>query len=306
MDQLELQQPDMETTAIPPPPSSIALKEEKKAQTSLDERLQQTRTRLAKYVDLDVLKSIRAMEAAQANALKVVQETTNAAVLSNGPNVAAATTATSNEISANSGTQSMLLKALDKSNTVHYSRTRVSGAHYNAATARPLQMRIPDSDEDEPSNTSTAGSNRRKRRRDGLSHSMTLQTRFTDEVRQSKDYKYLVKLVEKRIRLQKRTINQKRHRLNGLDGVHNGYRCDACNVEPIIGLRWKCRECPETMEVDLCSRCVVKPFRNEHHNETHTFEPMNADECPILSSQIEEHHDEPLDYLDPRYGLDHK
>jgi len=42
--------------------------------------------------------------------------------------------------------------------------------------------------------------------------------------------------------------------------VHGGFICDACNIGPIIGTRFKCFECGD---YDLCSDC--EPFHHRHH-----------------------------------------
>lgn len=40
-------------------------------------------------------------------------------------------------------------------------------------------------------------------------------------------------------------------------------QCDACGVEPIVGVRYKCTVCDISEEVDLCSKCMaIGTFRN--------------------------------------------
>ena len=31
--------------------------------------------------------------------------------------------------------------------------------------------------------------------------------------------------------------------------------CDACGLYPIVGDRWRCRDCPERIGFDLCGAC---------------------------------------------------
>jgi hypothetical protein len=44
--------------------------------------------------------------------------------------------------------------------------------------------------------------------------------------------------------------------------VHHGYICDGCNMEPIIGNRYKCTVCDD---FDYCEACEEK-FKNEHRH----------------------------------------
>ncbi|CDH49551.1 hypothetical protein RO3G_11876 [Lichtheimia corymbifera JMRC:FSU:9682] len=59
--------------------------------------------------------------------------------------------------------------------------------------------------------------------------------------------------------------------------IHEGYACDACGVEPIVGVRYKCTVCDISEEVDLCSKCMaVGTFRNDHHTPEHSFEAIHV------------------------------
>ncbi|KAI7877531.1 hypothetical protein K492DRAFT_209607 [Lichtheimia hyalospora FSU 10163] len=59
--------------------------------------------------------------------------------------------------------------------------------------------------------------------------------------------------------------------------IHEGYACDACGVEPIVGVRYKCAVCDISEEVDLCSKCMaVGTFRNDHHTPEHSFEAIHV------------------------------
>ncbi|KAI7904055.1 uncharacterized protein BX663DRAFT_432759, partial [Cokeromyces recurvatus] len=40
--------------------------------------------------------------------------------------------------------------------------------------------------------------------------------------------------------------------------IHEGYACDGCGTEPIVGVRYKCTVCDISEEVDLCSSCMEK------------------------------------------------
>lgn len=62
--------------------------------------------------------------------------------------------------------------------------------------------------------------------------------------------------------------------------AHSGVRCDGCNAEPIVGIRYKCGNCKgcsivtcslSSLELlqdyDLCGECAEKM----EHNESHIF-----------------------------------
>ncbi|XP_050738987.1 ZZ-type zinc finger-containing protein 3-like isoform X1 [Eriocheir sinensis] len=57
---------------------------------------------------------------------------------------------------------------------------------------------------------------------------------------------------------------------------HYGYSCDGCGVEPIIGPRWHCMECPPSRSVDICGSCVKTNFSLEHHLPSHHLEPIKT------------------------------
>ncbi|KAI9271550.1 hypothetical protein BDA99DRAFT_433354, partial [Phascolomyces articulosus] len=39
--------------------------------------------------------------------------------------------------------------------------------------------------------------------------------------------------------------------------IHEGYACDGCGTEPIMGVRYKCTVCDISEEIDLCSKCMA-------------------------------------------------
>ncbi|RIB22703.1 hypothetical protein C2G38_956408 [Gigaspora rosea] len=54
--------------------------------------------------------------------------------------------------------------------------------------------------------------------------------------------------------------------------IHNGYCCDGCHMDPILGTRFLCMNCDESREVDLCEDCMIEgKFENEYHKKTHRF-----------------------------------
>jgi hypothetical protein len=49
--------------------------------------------------------------------------------------------------------------------------------------------------------------------------------------------------------------------------------CDGCNIDPIVGVRYKCAECPD---FDLCSDCEAKG-EHGHHTFLKVKTPQNID-----------------------------
>lgn len=90
-------------------------------------------------------------------------------------------------------------------------------------------------------------------------------------------------------------------------------QCDACGVEPIIGVRYKCTVCDVSEEIDLCSKCMaVGTFANgmdsirhgskgilsltfgiDYHTPDHPFEAIRtANALPYYADN---------DYVTPEY-----
>ncbi|XP_057840274.2 E3 ubiquitin-protein ligase PRT1 [Cryptomeria japonica] len=61
--------------------------------------------------------------------------------------------------------------------------------------------------------------------------------------------------------------------------IHVGVGCDNCGLYPIMGKRYKCKDCSESVGFDLCETCyqsqagswIVGRF-NQHHKAEHQFE----------------------------------
>ncbi|KAK1591573.1 hypothetical protein Q3G72_009738 [Acer saccharum] len=59
--------------------------------------------------------------------------------------------------------------------------------------------------------------------------------------------------------------------------VHAGVGCDFCGMSPIIGERYKCKDCVEKIGFDLCEACYKNPAKvpgrfNQQHKPEHQFE----------------------------------
>ena len=58
--------------------------------------------------------------------------------------------------------------------------------------------------------------------------------------------------------------------------VHAGFRCDGCNVEPIIGGRFQCTNevCKGSDTVDFCCECAPKGLQMGKHDKDHILRPV--------------------------------
>eukprot|EP01018_Ginkgo_biloba_P038826 Gb_36123 [translate_table: standard] len=55
--------------------------------------------------------------------------------------------------------------------------------------------------------------------------------------------------------------------------IHLGVGCDSCGLIPIIGRRFKCRDCHDRMGFDLCENCYkTGPILAGRFNQQHTGE----------------------------------
>ncbi|XP_076828577.1 LOW QUALITY PROTEIN: ZZ-type zinc finger-containing protein 3 [Brachyhypopomus gauderio] len=100
----------------------------------------------------------------------------------------------------------------------------------------------------------------------------------------------------------KRLRKQKVQELQGESTLaqHVGYKCDACGVEPIQGLRWHCQDCPQDNAVDFCGNCSDCLFKTETHKPTHRLEPVYQAET-FLDRDYCLPHTTGYNYLDPNY-----
>lgn len=68
--------------------------------------------------------------------------------------------------------------------------------------------------------------------------------------------------------------------LQGRDYAHFGIGCDSCGMFPIVGRRYRCKQCPESIGFDLCGTChdrgvgrVLGRF-NQKHVPEHEMEEV--------------------------------
>jgi hypothetical protein len=46
-------------------------------------------------------------------------------------------------------------------------------------------------------------------------------------------------------------------------------------VDPIVGPRYRCQDCPQDDELDLCEACLAVDFESGHHTKLHHFERIS-------------------------------
>ncbi|KAI9355438.1 hypothetical protein DFJ73DRAFT_825719 [Zopfochytrium polystomum] len=146
--------------------------------------------------------------------------------------------------------RSSLRKSLSLQQRLANSSKRTSGVHYLGSSQAPVQM-SDDSDSDSDS-------------------------RFDPSVRETDQYKELRKLK----RLAKLKSREQASASTKIGPIHRSYSCDSCSMSPIVGIRWKCKDCPADAQIDLCEDCVVKGFENGSHSALHTLERIEKPENP--------------------------
>ncbi|XP_072129441.1 ZZ-type zinc finger-containing protein 3 [Mobula birostris] len=81
---------------------------------------------------------------------------------------------------------------------------------------------------------------------------------------------------------------------------HIGYKCDNCGMEPILGLRWHCQDCPQDNSVDFCDSCSDCLYETEIHKGDHQLDPIYRAET-FLDRDYCMSQDTSYNYLDPNY-----
>ncbi|KAJ3171997.1 ZZ-type zinc finger-containing protein 3 [Geranomyces variabilis] len=135
--------------------------------------------------------------------------------------------------------------------------SRVSGAYYTnprfaGSRLGPAAASMSD-DESGPSRSAAAG----------LGIVIDPALKATDE------YKELVQL-------QALVNNNTQPAAHAADPVHQGFTCDRCAAEPIVGVRWTCTDCPADEQVDLCDECYGKGFINATHTAQHAMRKVTT------------------------------
>ena len=114
-------------------------------------------------------------------------------------------------------------------------------------------------------------------------------------LKQTREYQELVKLMKLKNKKEKKK-NEKVVVNDIKTTVHSGYKCDSCGVDPIIGVRWMCKECNEPT-IDMCDTCLQSNnLETTQHKRTHQFEQVVEQETIPYYLQ-----DSETNYLDPSY-----
>lgn len=100
----------------------------------------------------------------------------------------------------------------------------------------------------------------------------------------------------KRIRREKELEQQ-----NGQPWVHVGFRCDGCNVEPIVGARFQCAQCVRPDTVDFCVECAPKGLAVGNHTRDHPLKPVRK---KFKKSFVDKEYSNTAakNYLDPNFS----
>ncbi|ESO98939.1 hypothetical protein LOTGIDRAFT_187172 [Lottia gigantea] len=113
------------------------------------------------------------------------------------------------------------------------------------------------------------------------------------ELRNTPEYKEILQL--KLIKKQKLASEKKSLK-------HDGYKCDNCGTDPIVGVRWHCSDCPSSQSLDFCDYCADSNFENSEHNSSHRLKAIDKIESePILDQDYMRFMPGDYNYLDPNY-----
>ena len=85
--------------------------------------------------------------------------------------------------------------------------------------------------------------------------------------------------------------------------VHVGFRCDGCDVEPIVGGRFQCVDCLKNDTVDFCLECAPKGLKiGDKHDKSHKLKPVRR-KRDFLSSTVDAEYRETakMGYLNPNF-----
>ena len=86
------------------------------------------------------------------------------------------------------------------------------------------------------------------------------------------DCKNLLVPVEIKLKGMKKPFNQKKEEEKI---IHQFYICDGCEAEPIIGIRYHCKDCPD---FDFCENCYATKKNQHKHNFEAVLKPINPEE----------------------------
>lgn len=96
-----------------------------------------------------------------------------------------------------------------------------------------------------------------------------------------------------------------------LSNINVGVGCDSCGMYPIIGKRYKCKDCKEAVGFDLCESCYSTTSKlpgrfNQQHTPDHRFELDDSHmlyKILLLSSSMEDPYQNLSDEPDPNGSI---
>ncbi|KAK6914271.1 Zinc finger, ZZ-type [Dillenia turbinata] len=91
--------------------------------------------------------------------------------------------------------------------------------------------------------------------------------------------------------------------------VHCSIGCDYCGMSPIIGNRYRCKDCKEKIGFDLCEACYNNPSNlkgrfNQRHKPDHRFQIIKPGSMSMLSALIAAAEETDVDDTDSEEDLD--
>ncbi|XP_057290097.1 ZZ-type zinc finger-containing protein 3-like [Hydractinia symbiolongicarpus] len=121
---------------------------------------------------------------------------------------------------------------------------------------------------------------------------------IADELKDSPEYTELMELKK-----MKKQLMKKRSTSSG-PVCHTGFMCDGCNMEPIVGVRWHCKDCPQQQSVDFCNNCAQRAMTSETHLKEHQLTPINESSEALLDNDylsFTQTNKFKYNYLDPNF-----
>jgi len=119
------------------------------------------------------------------------------------------------------------------------------------------------------------------------------------ELRDTEEYQELIFLRQMKKRQRSRSM------MGNVPTEHQGFMCDGCGMDPIIGIRWHCKDCPSNQSIDFCNNCYQSAPSVGGHTSEHYMESIQ-ESTPDWShvdgdyTQFKQRHFK-YNYLDPNF-----
>lgn len=119
-----------------------------------------------------------------------------------------------------------------------------------------------------------------------------------EELKETPEYQELMEL--KKLKNFKKQKNDNKVKQD----QHKGFMCDSCKVDPIVGVRWHCLQCPPENSIDFCNNCVQRPFTSVTHKKEHQLTPIHKPKENGIDNDylgFEQRNKFEYNYLDPNF-----